>query len=240
MYDKWHFQLPFRAATGLRRKAVLFADGVAPGDGTSASDNSSNEDDDVLKSKKLQSRAKNKKHSKNSPTPSDSVNSFLGKENSFDFKVSDETNRNDNFEKRSNHNILSQMQFDARDVKLEAELIVPLPPPGSPPLNLPQPTLKNPDKYIVNQLIYFHYNIHTHEMYPSPFSYPTHIPGPPTHTIQSQPVSQPPISYSYKSSNKIPKSSRVSSSKHYHSTHKTTHNSSETNLIVLSNSPLNI
>lgn len=41
---------------------VLFADGVAPGDGTSASDNSSNEDDvNLLKPKKLSSRRNRKK-----------------------------------------------------------------------------------------------------------------------------------------------------------------------------------
>lgn len=41
---------------------VLFADGVAPGHGTSASDNSSNEDDlNLLKPKKLSSRRNRKK-----------------------------------------------------------------------------------------------------------------------------------------------------------------------------------
>lgn len=93
------------------------------------------------------------------------------------------------------------------------EEIAPLPPPGSPPPNLPQPTLKNPDKYIVNQLIYFHYNIHTHEMYVSPFSYPTHDAGAPTPA---------PLQKSSKS-NRVPSS-------------KSSHNNvnGDVNLIVLS------
>lgn len=51
---------------------------------------------------------------------------------------------------------------------------VPGPPPGSPPAHLPQPTLKNPEKFMVNQMIYFHYNINDHSMYVSPCPFPTH------------------------------------------------------------------
>lgn len=90
-----------------------------------------------------------------------------------------------------------------------------MPPPGTPPHNLPQPTLKNPDKYIVNQLIYFHYNIHTHEMYVSPFPYPTHDTGAPPPAALHNHV-------------KSSKSNREPSS-------KSTHNKGDVNLIVLSN-----
>lgn len=79
-----------RTRSGDRRKVVVFADGIAPGEGTSASENSSFEDDNnPLKSKKLSTRAKNKKSSKNSTSPpsNDMVNSFLCKENAFDLKV---------------------------------------------------------------------------------------------------------------------------------------------------------
>lgn len=138
-------------------------------------------------------------------------------------------------------NLLIFIQPDMEDVKSEEEQIAPLPPPGSPPPNLPQPTLKNPDKYIVNQLIYFHYNINTHEMYVSPYPYPTHNVAPPPQQISSIPQHQitqtPPTGYTF---NKSAKSNRISNSKFYHSTHKPIHNSSEANLIVLSNSPLNI
>lgn len=55
------------------------------------------------------------------------------------------------------------------------ESYVPPPPPGSPLLSYEQPRLKNPEKFIVNHLIYFHYNIQEHAMYVSPYSYPTHM-----------------------------------------------------------------
>lgn len=137
-----------------------------------------------------------------------------------------------------------RFQFDTKDIKVEEEQIIPPPPPGSPPPNLPQPTLKNPEKFIVNQLIFFHYNIHTHEIYVSPFHYPTHDVQS-QHSHQQQPQHQqtpPPTSYSYKSNAKLTKSNRVPSSKHFHSSsHKSSlHNPNENNLIILSNSPSNI
>lgn len=45
---------------------------------------------------------------------------------------------------------------------------VPPPPPGSPPPHLPQPRLKDPDKFIVNQLLYFHYDLRSNEMIITP------------------------------------------------------------------------
>lgn len=118
-----------------------------------------------------------------------------------------------------------------------------------------QPTLKNPEKYIVTQLIYFHYDINNHSMYPSPYPHPTHnIPKPisqqspmPQSSVHSQQT--PLVPPYYKSSSgtsgrhveagKIPsKINRIASSKYYHSTHKPIHTCSETNLIVLqANSP---
>lgn len=57
---------------------------------------------------------------------------------------------------------------------MNVESYVPAPPSGLPPSHLRQPKLKNPDKFIVNQLIYFHYNIQEHSMYVSPYPQPTH------------------------------------------------------------------
>lgn len=79
-----------REASGHKRKGVLFADGVAPGCGTSSSENSG-DDDDENKPKKLSSRgAKNKKNAKNNAWPSfpnEPTALFLEKENSFETKV---------------------------------------------------------------------------------------------------------------------------------------------------------
>lgn len=71
-----------------RRKLVLFADGVKPGEGTS-SENSSNEDDEKsVKPKKLSTRIQNKKKRLNSDLPISYSSPVLGKENAFDSKVS--------------------------------------------------------------------------------------------------------------------------------------------------------
>lgn len=69
---------------------VVFADGVAPGEGTSESENSGDEDDEN-KPKKLSTRPKNKKTNKNIAWPSfpnGPAPMFLEKEDSFDTKVS--------------------------------------------------------------------------------------------------------------------------------------------------------
>lgn len=89
------------------------------------------------------------------------------------------------------------MLFD--NLKTEPQILenefVPEPPPGSPPASLPQPILKCPEKFIVNQLIYFHYNINNHSMYVSPCPYPTHDQPPPqpNPSPASQPSQQPPV-----------------------------------------------
>lgn len=72
----------------------MFADGIAPGHGTSASENSENDADDtiIIKPKKLSTRTKNKKDRKNhtnlSSLSSESTSLFLDKENIIDAKVS--------------------------------------------------------------------------------------------------------------------------------------------------------
>lgn len=74
-----------------KRKAVLFADGVAPGEGTSSSESSSNEDDgQSTKRKKLSSRTKSKKEPKVSPFSNDPINFVFNKENLLDTKVTKE------------------------------------------------------------------------------------------------------------------------------------------------------
>lgn len=71
---------------------VLFADGIAPGEGTSVSENSSNEDEHGLtKPKKLSTRSKNRKNAKDLMTiPFEIEPSPIkqGKENFMDSKVS--------------------------------------------------------------------------------------------------------------------------------------------------------
>lgn len=72
------------------RKAVVFADGVAPGEGTSSSESSSNENDvgQPTKRKKLSSRVKSKKDLKVSTfSPNDSSFFAFNKENLLDTKV---------------------------------------------------------------------------------------------------------------------------------------------------------
>lgn len=81
-----------RDSSTLKRRGVLFADGIAPGDGTSASENSETEaDDSIIKPKKLSTRAKNKKDQKINtilpPLPSEPIPMFLDKENSLEAKV---------------------------------------------------------------------------------------------------------------------------------------------------------
>lgn len=87
----------------VKRRGVLFADGVAPGNGTSASE-SDTDDNNINKPKKLSARAKSHKNQKNSsaspstlneqsllPPPSPSIpssSSFHEKENILDAKVS--------------------------------------------------------------------------------------------------------------------------------------------------------
>lgn len=148
---------------------------------------------------------------------------------------------------------------------VEEKEVVPPAPPGSPPPQLPQPRLKDPNKFIVNQLLYFHYDLRANKMIITPAPHmmpmmnptiiPTIIPPPmqpiqqmlPIQPMQAIPTVPPNISVAqpmYKSAStrhhsdiKISKSIRSSSSKHYHSSHK--HASNETNLIVLSSSPSN-
>lgn len=83
-----------------------------------------------------------------------------------------------------NNNPILQ-RFTSENIKIEPQAVedefVPAPPVGSPPAHLPQPILKNPEKFLVNQLIYFHYNINEHWMYVSPCSFPSHT-QPPTNT----------------------------------------------------------
>lgn len=56
-----------------KRRSVLFADGIAPGNGTSASE-SDTDDNNINKPKKLSARAKNHKNQKNSSTSSTTLN----------------------------------------------------------------------------------------------------------------------------------------------------------------------
>lgn len=71
------------------RRGVVFADGVAPGYGTSASEESANEDDDLTSSNKLSSRTKTKKNVKNLTSFStETTPMFIEKENLFEIKVS--------------------------------------------------------------------------------------------------------------------------------------------------------
>lgn len=81
-----------REQNAQKRRSVLFADGVVPGEGTSASDDSGNEDADIVsKPKKLSARAKGKKSAKHMASPPFSTAPtsmmFLEKENSFETKV---------------------------------------------------------------------------------------------------------------------------------------------------------
>lgn len=107
---------------------------------------------------------------------------------------------------------------------------VPGPPDGSPPANLCQPTLKNPSKFIVSQLIYFHYNINDHSMYVSPYPYPTHM----NNSQKTLPTSTTPLTSStfpYKS--KESPSDLKMNGPPRKSSNKYTHHSSESNLIVV-------
>lgn len=81
---------------GIKRRSVHFADGVTPGNGTSASE-SDTDDNNINNSKKLSARAKNQKNQKNNstapttlnePTMPPSSSSFHEKENMFEAKVS--------------------------------------------------------------------------------------------------------------------------------------------------------
>lgn len=140
----------------------------------------------------------------------------------------------------------------------ELQNIVPPPPPGSPPPHLLQPKLKDPDRFIVKQLLYFHYDLRVNEMIVTPtphlmmpmmksMTIPPPIIQQVPPAIQQLPSVQPVQPYPYKTSTssrhhsvaKASKSNRSSSSKHYHSSHKPIHASNETNLIVLSSSPSN-
>lgn len=87
-----HFHIHCREQNAQKRRGVLFADGVIPGEGTSASEESAIEDDDnIAKPKKLSSRAKGKKNAKDMALPTFSTvpssMMFLEKENSFEIKV---------------------------------------------------------------------------------------------------------------------------------------------------------
>lgn len=131
---------------------------------------------------------------------------------------------------------------------------VPPPPPGSPPPHLPQPRLKDPDKFIVNQLLYFHYDLRSNEMIVTPAPHllpmmngPMAIPPPiiqsnlpPQPVQQIQPPLAPPPSvavqppaYPFKvnssrhhSDAKVSKSSRSSTSSSSSSSSKHYHSSS--------------
>lgn len=87
-----HFAILCREQNAQKRRGVLFADGVVPGEGTSASDDSGNEDvDNVSKPKKLSARAKGKKNAKHTASPPFSTAptsmTFLEKDNSIEIKV---------------------------------------------------------------------------------------------------------------------------------------------------------
>lgn len=75
-----------------KRRSVLFADGIAPGDGTSASENSENEDDNLTKPKKLSARGKHRQNPKDTTTMSsfttETTAMFLEKENLLETSVS--------------------------------------------------------------------------------------------------------------------------------------------------------
>lgn len=127
--------------------------------------------------------------------------------------------------------------------------MAPPPPPGSPPPQLPQPKLKNPEQH--NQFLYFRYDLNVNKMIISPSQpmMPIMINVPPP--IQQMNVQQmtpiQPYPYNSNSNNgryhndaKITKSSRSSSSKHYHSSsNKPMYATNETNLIVISSTPSN-
>lgn len=72
------------------KKTVVFADGIIPGEGTSASDNNS-DDDDQFSTKKMIARSKHKKRIKSQSGGSSSFGvaslSISNKENALDKKV---------------------------------------------------------------------------------------------------------------------------------------------------------
>lgn len=190
--------------------------------------------------------------------PNESIPLFLEKENSFDTKVS----CIDIEMLIKIHYVWNSFRmfrfffscpFQSRDI--EQQQIIPPPPPGSPPLHLPQPKLKDPDKFILNRVLYFHYDPRFNKMIVTetpPHLMPMMMAQPPpilktNHIMAPMEPAQPPQPpFMYKSNNirhhndiKLSKS-KTSSSKTYHSSsHKSLHPSNETNLIVLSSSPSN-
>lgn len=87
------YQSIFRELTTHRKKIVVFADGIMPGEGTSASENSS--DGDEFSTKRAIARSKNRKRNpRNSPSisPND-INSAIDKENSDENKVNSRNRR---------------------------------------------------------------------------------------------------------------------------------------------------
>lgn len=122
------------------------------------------------------------------------------------------------------------------------ENYVPGPPDGSPTPHLRQPKLKCPEKFIVNQLMYFHYNQYDHSMYVSPFPNPAHQPPPTAKHMQSAIptviTTQPTYAYNkHKVQMDSPKDVKVVSRTPLSVQQKPFH-SADSNLIVLqSNSP---
>lgn len=118
---------------------------------------------------------------------------------------------------------------------------MPGPPDGSPMAHLKQPRLKCPEKFIGNQLIYFHYNQFEHAMYVSPYANPTHS-APPAKQMQSAIptviTTQPTYAYNkHKVQMDSPKDMKVASRTPLSVQQKSFH-STESNLIVVqSNSP---
>lgn len=147
--------------------------------------------------------------------------------------------------------------------------MVPPAPPGSPPPQLPQPKLKDPEKLATNHLLYFHYDGRSNKMIITPlnsrFDTPPHmmppimmpvmIPQPPqmmksNHIMPlvmepTPPPGQPP--YIYKSNNvrhhtdtKSVSKPKSSSTKGYHSSaHKSLHPNSEANNLIVLSSSPN-
>lgn len=92
MYINYIVYCLFRRDSNVpKRRSVLFADGIAPGDGTSASENSENEDDNLIKPKKLSARGKQRQNTKDMAMPpfaNETTSLFLEKENSLETRVS--------------------------------------------------------------------------------------------------------------------------------------------------------
>lgn len=233
---------PFRDKS--RKKAVVFADGVLPGHGTSASEDSGGDDEDEMSTKNLIARSKNKKRKPKASFDmlADAL-PLTDKENLEDPMVGASPALNSFAATQSFLFSLQAFKVKASSKTEERQEFVPGPPEGSPLPGLLQPKLKNPDKFQVNRLMYFHYDTLAHLMYISPCRTPTHDkvapsqmmppdqfqPVPPPFQFKHSTYAEPPAELVPKAPPRTPLGTQQ----------KPTH-SNESNLIVLqSNSPTN-